>query len=248
MARIMTRRKAIPKAIELLQCLPQTEEVVEVIQALKKYASTPLDRWDVASVYEALDEWTESHGGVPPKIKECDSHKELPSHMVFEKLFGKTAKEFLNDYYGEIEYVRIGRHGTKCVDDQYDFLELFRNEFERIQPATSKIYDACRNPETPSWGTIARRCKVSSWSELVTLSGVEANCIRRRYDTYNIRNKLSVSQKTNVETNLTVHEQKEEKERFEALLIKTHDLTLQAEKHEKAEKAVSKHTLRIGRK
>lgn len=110
MARIMTRRKAIPKAIELLQCLPQTEEVVEVIQALKKYASTPLDRWDVASVYEALDEWTESHGGVPPKIKECDSHKELPSHMVFEKLFGKTAKEFLNDYYGEIEYVRIGRH------------------------------------------------------------------------------------------------------------------------------------------
>ena len=101
MARIMTRRKAIPKAIELLQCLPQTEEVVEVIQALKKYSSTPLDRWDVASVYEALDEWTESHGGVPPKIKECDSHKELPSHMVFEKLFGKTAKEFLNDYYGE---------------------------------------------------------------------------------------------------------------------------------------------------
>ena len=132
--------------------------------------------------------------------------------------------------------------------EKYDFLELFRNEFERIQPATSKIYDACRNPETPSWGTIARRCKVSSWSELVTLSGVEANCIRRRYDTYNIRNKLSVSQKTNVETNLTVHEQKEEKERFEALLIKTHDLTLQAEKQEKAEKAVSKHTLRIGRK
>ena len=31
MARIMTRRKAIPKAIELLQCLPQTEEVVEVL-------------------------------------------------------------------------------------------------------------------------------------------------------------------------------------------------------------------------
>ena len=50
MARIMTRRKAIPKAIELLQCLPQTEEVVEVIQALKKYSSTPLDRWDAASV------------------------------------------------------------------------------------------------------------------------------------------------------------------------------------------------------
>lgn len=134
MARIMTRRKAIPKAIELLQCLPQTEEVVEVIQALKKYASTPLDRWDVASVYEALDEWTESHGGVPPKIKECDSHKELPSHMVFEKLFGKTAKEFLNDYYGEIEYVRIGRHGTKCVDDQYDFWnysEMNLNEYNR---------------------------------------------------------------------------------------------------------------------
>lgn len=247
MARIMTRRKAIPKAIELLQCLPQTEEVVEVIQALKKYSSTPLDRWDAASVYEALDEWTESHDGIPPKVKECDTHKELPSHMVFEKLFGKTAREFLNDYYGEMEYVRIGRHGTRCVDDQYDFLEIFKNEFERIQPATSKIYDACRNPETPSWGTIARRCKVSSWSELVTLSGVEANCIRRRYDTYNIRNKLSVSQKTNVETDLTVYEQQEE-ERFEALLIKTHDLTLQAENQEKAEKAVSKHTLRIGRK
>lgn len=248
MARIMTRRKAIPKAIELLQCLPQTEEVVEVIQALKKYSSTPLDRWDAASVYEALDEWTESHNGIPPRIKECDSHKELPSHMVFEKLFGKTAREFLNDYYGEMEYVRIGRHGTRCVDDQYDFLEIFKNEFERIQPATSKIYDACRNPETPSWGTIARRCKVSSWSELVTLSGVEANCIRRRYDTYNIRNKLSVSQKTNLETDLIAHEQQEEKERFEALLIKTHDLTLQAENQKKAEKAVSKHTLRIGRK
>ena len=55
MARIMTRRKAIPKAIELLQCLPQTEEVVEVIQALKKYSSTPLDRWDVASVWNCTD-------------------------------------------------------------------------------------------------------------------------------------------------------------------------------------------------
>ena len=89
---------------------------------------------------------------------------------------------------------------------------------------------------------------MSSWSELVTLSGVEANCIRRRYDTYNIRNKLSVSQKTNLETDLTAHEQQEEKERFEALLIKTHDLTLQAENRKKAEKVVSKHTLRIGRK
>ena len=48
--------------------------------------------------------------------------------------------------------------------------------------------------------------------------------------------------------NALEYEQKEEKERFEALLIKTHDLTLQAEKQEKAEKAVSKHTLRIGRK
>lgn len=59
---------------------------------IKKYSSTPLDRWDVASVYEALDEWTESHGGVPPKIKECDSHKELPSHMVFEKLLEKQQR------------------------------------------------------------------------------------------------------------------------------------------------------------
>jgi len=51
-----------------------------------------------------------------------------------------------------------------------------------------------------------------------------------------------------LETDLTVHEQQEEKERFEALLIKTHDLTLQAENRKKAEKVVSKHTLRIGRK
>ena len=120
------------------------------------------------------------------------------------------------------------------------------NEYNRQR---QKIYDACRNPETPSWGTIARRCKVSSWSELVTLSGVEANCIRRRYDTYNIRNKLSVSQKTNVETNLTVTRTERRKRTIlRSLLIKTHDLTLQAEKQEKAEKAVSKHTLRIGRK
>ena len=35
----------------------------------KKYSSTPLDRWDAASVYEALDEWTESHNGIPPRIK-----------------------------------------------------------------------------------------------------------------------------------------------------------------------------------
>lgn len=64
MARIMTRRKAIPKAIELLQCLPQTEEVVEVIQALKKYSSTPLDRWDAASVYEW--NWIRSETGKQP--------------------------------------------------------------------------------------------------------------------------------------------------------------------------------------
>ena len=36
------------------------------------------------------------------------------------------------------------------------------------------------------------------------------NC---RNGTYNIRNKLSVSQKTNLETDLTAHEQQEEKER-----------------------------------
>ena len=41
-----------------------------------------------------------------------------------------------------------------------------------------------------------------------------------------------------METDLTAHEQQEEKERFEALLIKTHDLTLQAENQKKAEKAV----------
>ena len=36
MARIMTRRKAIPKAIELLQCLPQTEEVADLKTAVSE--------------------------------------------------------------------------------------------------------------------------------------------------------------------------------------------------------------------
>ena len=51
-----------------------------------------------------------------------------------------------------------------------------------------------------------------------------------------------------MEPNLTVLVEKEELEGFEAWLLKTHDLTLQGEKQEKAEKAASKHTLRIGRK
>lgn len=35
---------------------------------------------------------------------------------------------------------------------------------------------------------------------------------------------------------MTAHEQQEEKERFEALLIKTHDLTLQAENQKRQKK------------
>ena len=37
------------------------------------------------------------------------------------------------------------------------FWKYLKTNFERIQPATSKIYDACRNPETPSWGNDCKK-------------------------------------------------------------------------------------------
>ena len=247
MSRGLSRRQAVPKAIELLQCLPQTEEVVAVIQALKKYHSTPLARWDVPSVYEALDEWSRKHEGKAPSTKECDSYKELPSHGVFEKLFHKSAKEFLNEYYGEMEYVRIGKCRSVCINDQYDFLEIFRKEFERIRPRTSKIYDAKRNVDTPAWQTIARRCGISSWSELVTLSGVEASCLQRSYNSYRIESNLVAEHKSDGLMESELQEQRMAEKEFEKIIEKTDQIIKMAKQKEDI-KTKKTRTIQIGRK
>ena len=131
MARIMTRRKAIPKAIELLQCLPQTEEVVEVIQALKKYSSTPLDRWDAASVYEALDEWTE--------LKRQGRRTDLTLVQVEPKLKKRWAAEMVGTEVGETmstikRYIRL----TYLSNYLLEFVD--KNEL----PFTVAV-DLCRN-------------------------------------------------------------------------------------------------------
>lgn len=231
MSRGLTRRQAVPKAIELLKCLPQTEEVVAVIQALEKYYATPLARWDVPSVYEALEEWSKKHEGKAPSTKDCDLCKDLPSHGVFEKLFHKSAKEFLNEYYGELEYVRIGKCKTVCINDQYDFLEIFKKEFERIKPRTSKIYDVRRNPNTPSWKTIASRCEIASWSELVTLAGVEASCLQRQYNSYRIENNLVTEHKKNEQVVAEYEKQKKAESEFDKLIERTDRVIKQAQKN-----------------
>ncbi len=249
MSRGLTRRQAIPKAIEILQCLPQTDEVAAVVQALEKYFSTPLARWDIPSVYEALSEWSEQHDGRGPSVKECDTNKNLPSHQVFERLFQKPAKEVLMNLYGEQDYVRIGKHKILCVNSEYDFLEIFKKEFERIQPSTSKTYDANRDQNTPTWQTIARRCKVSNWSELVTLSGVKANCLRRRFDSYRVEKTITAERKQPAEDTEEIEKNREEMLRFTEILEKADKIINQTDKGRNEElKNPNKRTIQVGRK
>ncbi len=71
-----------------------------------------------------------------------------------------------------IEKKDYSLHSKYKITTQEEWLSIFIEQYNKHKPITSREYNSKKDKNTPFWGTIARNCGVTRWSELVKLANV----------------------------------------------------------------------------
>lgn len=166
----MTRQEALYYAISAIEQQPESEAGKRAIDVLLKMAeSCKYIKWTKETVIQALDNWKIEHGR-NPSVTDL-SEPDMPKGTTIKKLFDMKPSAFLNMYYP--------REHKKKATTKYDLMSLeeyksiFVEQYQKHKPTSSKQYDSLRDVSTPSWNTIAIRCGLTTWNELLSFSKVE---------------------------------------------------------------------------
>ncbi len=158
----MTRKQALHMALEALTDEAAKAKINEIINDM------PLTNWTKEAIFDSVEQFILDNGRTPTATD--FKKKGLPPHTVIKHRFGVSLSEFLNMYYPrEKPKVNSKVYGHKSAEE---WLEVFKGEFERIQPRSAEEYDRKRMAGTPCWSVIAKYSKVNSWFLLLKKSNV----------------------------------------------------------------------------
>ena len=173
----MTAKQALGLAISALKAQPGTEQTRAAIERLEQLIeSSMVTHWTKELIIERLDKWRDSHGRNPTVTDLAEPG--MPKCSQIKRLFDMKATAFLNIYYPTDRPKRPKSKYTEMSRKEY--IEQFKAEYDRIKPKSSKEYNARRAEGTPTWLTAARYLGVTTWNELLTLTEVDTEHLRRR--------------------------------------------------------------------
>ena len=168
----MTKKQAVKKAIHILEEMEPTEELRQVIHALKGFDPVSYRRkWTKQSCYEAVELWSRIHGRYPT-AKEMECLRELPGASVIRREYRMTLRCFMDTYFPS--------HPERQTQKQTELFDGFVEEYERIRPSSAGDYNARRSAGAPSWNVTARKLGVTGWRELLLLTGVDTSCLKQQ--------------------------------------------------------------------
>jgi hypothetical protein len=165
----MTRKTALKISIETLKSLGNTEftEVIHRLQEL--YAEMPLSRWTERSIYDAIAQWV-AENDKQPSVFDLD-HSYMPSHTTIRHVLGINAKDYIQNYFPSTCRTDRSPYGKHSVDD---LLDLFKQEYNKMQAPSSVDFNKYRSKGTPCWQTYAEMIKNgATWLELVAYCNLE---------------------------------------------------------------------------
>ena len=159
----INRLQALNIAISAINQLPDSEQNKQAIERLENMKKDKYIRWTKEMVFEQLDKWKSVHNRNPTVTDLVES--DMPKVITIKKLFDMRASAFLNIYYPRT----ANKHSTSkySIKTKQEWVDNFIEEFNRIQPQSSKDYNAKRDPDSPTWLTIARYLGLSTWGSLL---------------------------------------------------------------------------------
>lgn len=144
----------------------------QLLEALKVFRDMKNETrglyWGEEKIHSAIKDFI-TENGRPPKVKELDTINGLPPHPSIELQFNMTAGEWLFENYPtntSHSRVRYKNYTEK------QFVELFKEQYEKINPASKTRYNSDRDKTTPTWQYIAKRLGLSKWTELKEYCGI----------------------------------------------------------------------------
>lgn len=167
--------QALEIAISAIQQLPDTEENRQAIIRLSNMKSQ--DRyihWTKELVFEYLDKWKIEHDRNPTVTTLTEPN--MPKYTTIQKLFNMKASAFLNIYYPSEERKPMTTKYT--VKTEQEWIDDFKEQFDKIQPKSANDYNNKRDKSTPTWLTIARYLGVTKWTELIKITKVNTKCLQ----------------------------------------------------------------------
>ena len=154
---------------------PKTKE--QAIRLLKSLEQADWHKsWTKEKVIEALNAYKE-RTGLAPTVTNLKEHG-MPKGVTIQSLFHMPPSLLLKRLFPEN---RKPNHVNPELSNPYgfekpeDWLQCFRDQFNkhREEGMCCRQFNVLRDDCTPTWETIARHCKIPTWTELMKKADVE---------------------------------------------------------------------------
>lgn len=176
----VNRTQALEIAIKAIKQLPESYENKQAIERLEGImADCKITGifWTKEKVFEVLNKWRDEHGRNPSVTNLMEP--EMPPPSTIQRLFDMSGSAFLNIHYPRSDKAK--RKNKYSVKTEQEWVEDFVEQFNEIQPCSSAEYNIKRNKNTPTWQTVARYLKLSTWQDLLIKVGVKTGCLKRQH-------------------------------------------------------------------
>ena len=122
--------------------------------------------WNDETIRQSIEKFLAEHQRLP-SVKELDTCPELPGHMVILNRYHVSAMQWLVSRFPKEQLpLSIAKQMNSKALTPEELGRIFAAEFQRIRPASARMYNLERDPATPSWEYIARRNGISRWTQL----------------------------------------------------------------------------------
>ena len=154
---------------------PKTKE--QAIRLLKSLEQADWHKsWSKESVIDALNAYKERTGRAPT-VTNLKEHG-MPKGVTIQSLFHMSPSLLLKRLFPEnrkLKYVNPELANPYGFEKPDDWLQCFREQFNKHKEEgmCCRQFNVLRDECTPTWETVARHCKIATWTELMKKAEVE---------------------------------------------------------------------------
>ena len=176
---ILSTLQAIQLGIESIEArsdIParKKEQAIKLLSSLEK--SDWYKNWSKESVIKALNDYKERNGRAPT-VTNLKEHG-MPKGVTIQSLFNMKPSLLLKLLFPENRNLK---HNNPEISNPFgfekpeDWLNCFTVQFNKHKEEgmNCRQFNFLRDEGTPTWETIARHCKISTWTSLMEKAGVK---------------------------------------------------------------------------
>lgn len=184
---MISTSKALEIAIDSIRLRNDLSEATKR-SAMNKLESLDLSgyyiKWDEQSVIDALISFKDRNGRAPTTTDLAE--RGMPKGVTISSLFHMKPASFLRKLFPETSGGGRRKVNKFGFNTKEEWLRCFANQFTKHNINCCNQYNEVRDDGTPAWETIAKKCSVRNWSELMSAAGVSYYNQRKTSDSLQV--------------------------------------------------------------